>query len=270
MSFTADFPGAIVVEAATWGYPSKARGNNNSKAWGLHTPEEPADATPSTPYYFHNLTGRNASTTYFVAWTGLVFQCVPEDAGAYGQGREGVPGYFDWENPNVNMNLQSWSIEIEGYASTIHLTMPRGSPQWVSLVRLMAHRCKAKNVPPERTFGHYQVSIYRSDPGQLDIGALISDVKALLGQEDEMDADEKAAFRKFFVDPHGEPTYNAKYPGRESWTRADVIFVSAAWLDAAHLATLFEEHKAILDATGTGGGTGPTVSYKITGTASPA
>lgn len=175
MTFQADFAGAIVVEAATYGYSQK----NRPKAIGLHTPEEKPDDYPGTPYYFHNLTDRQASTTYFAAWTGLIFQMVPEDEGAYGNAIEGKPPP-PWSD-GTNLNLQTISIEIEGYAASIHQTMPRGSPQWVSLVRLMAdicHRRPAVNI--DWTFGHYLVSIYRSDPGQLDIGALVADVKALL------------------------------------------------------------------------------------------
>lgn len=177
-----NFPGAIVVEAAKYGYPKGTR-NNHPVAWVLHTPEEPPDENPSTPYYFHNLTDRNASTTYFVAWTGLVFQCVPEDEGAYANGVEGKP-YPLWANSNINLNLQTLSIEIEGYASSIHLTMPRGSPQWVSLIRLMAHRCKELGIKPENTIGHYQVSNQRSDPGMLDINAIVEDINYLLKGDD--------------------------------------------------------------------------------------
>lgn len=181
MSFTADFPGAIVVEAAQYGY---APYKNDPKAWCLHTPEELADNNPVTPYYFHNLTDRRASTHYFVSYTGLVFQMVPEDEGAYANAREGVAGRFDWETPNWNLNLETLNVEIEGYAHNIHQTMPRGSAQWVSLVRLIAHRCKALNIPVERTFGHKQVSNQRADPGQLNIAAIIKDVNTLLGAID--------------------------------------------------------------------------------------
>ena len=68
--------------------------------------------------------------------------------------------------------------------------MPRGSPQWRALVNLMAHRCKALNIPPGRTFAHKEVSIYRSDPGQLNIPLLVTDVIAAM--EDEMTDDEIA------------------------------------------------------------------------------
>lgn len=194
MTFTADFPGAIVVEAANYGYIGR---KNNPKGWGYHTPEELADDYPATPYYFHN-TDRNASTTYFVSYWGFVYQCVPEDEGAYAQAREGKWDFFPWEDPNVNLNLQSLSIEIEGFAHNIHITMPRGSPQWVSLVRLVAHRCKARGIPPENAFGHYQVSIFRSDPGQLNIPAIIADVKLLLTSPEE--ENDMAMFRR----PDGE------------------------------------------------------------------
>jgi len=166
----ADYPGAIVVEAANYGYFS----GNRPLAWCLHTPEEPADDDPQTPYYFHN-TNRDASTTYFVSYWGFVFQCVPESEGAYANAVEGKP-YPDWADSTRNLNLQTLSVEIEGFAASIHQTMPRGSPQWKALVELMAHRCKALNIPPERTFGHYEVSIYRSDPGQLNTQQVIADV----------------------------------------------------------------------------------------------
>ncbi len=178
-SWTVNYPGAIQVEAGQYGYSTK----NNPKAWCLHTPEELADATPSTPYYFHNTT-RNASTHYFVAWTGLVFQMVPESEGAYANVRETGTRY-NWETPE-NLNLQTINVEIEGYAHNITQTMPRGSPQWKALVMLLADRCKALGFPIERMFGHKAVSPWRSDPGALRLDWLVQDVHKLLkeGEED--------------------------------------------------------------------------------------
>lgn len=179
----ADYPGAIVVEAKQYGY---GLWKNHPKAWCLHTPEEKPDDYPATPYYFHNLTNRRASTHYFVSYLGLVFQCVPESEGAYANAREGIPGLFAWETPNWNLNLETLSVEIEGYAASIHTTMPRGSAQWNALVSLMAHRCQALGIPPERTFGHYQVSNQRNDPGQLNIPQLIIDVKNKIRENESM------------------------------------------------------------------------------------
>jgi N-acetyl-anhydromuramyl-L-alanine amidase AmpD len=187
----ADYPGAIVVEAAQYGY---GLWKNHPKAWCLHTPEENPDDYPGTPYYFHNLTDRRASTHYFVSYLGLVFQCVPESEGAYANAREGIPTLFDWETPNFNLNLETLNVEIEGYAASIHITMPRGSPQWNALVGLMAHRCLALSIPPERTFGHYMVSKYRSDPGHLDIVQLILDVKERM--EEDMTPEQDARLRR--------------------------------------------------------------------------
>ena len=189
--FSADSPGAIVVPAATYGYNGKPGIYNDAVAIGLHTPEEPPDATASTPGYFHNLFGRNASTHYFLAYAlqqgrTRVMQMVPERAGAYGNTVEGKP-YPSWADPNINLNLQTYSIEIEGYAASIHQTMPRGSDQWNALAWLMAdiaRRNPAVNL--DWTFGHYLVSNQRSDPGQLDIKALVADAKALLNEEDDM------------------------------------------------------------------------------------
>jgi len=196
VTFLADYPGAIVVQARNYGYVVGGKHLlNNPKAWALHTPEEPPDNVPSTPYYFAS-TDRDASTTYFVSYLGFVFQMVPESEGAYGNAVEGKP-YPAWADSTVNLNLQTLSVEIEGYAATIHQTMPRGSAQWRALVNLMAHRCRALNIPPGRTFGHYAVSVYRSDPGQLNIPLLVSDVIAALQpapEEEEMTPEERAEF----------------------------------------------------------------------------
>ena len=177
MAFVADYKGAIVVEARNYGYTGSF---NNPKAWCLHTPEEPPDDVPSTPYYFAN-TNVNASTHYFVSFLGLVFQMVPERHGAYGNAVQGKP-YPNWANSAINLNLQTLSIEIEGYAATIHQTMVRGGSQWRALVNLMADRCIELRMPVERTIGHYDVSIYRSDPGALNIPLLILDVQAKIKQ----------------------------------------------------------------------------------------
>src|SRR3990167_3813625 len=178
----ADYPGAIVVEARNYGYEwIYVDYLNRPRAWCLHTPEEVADSDPQTPYYFHNTT-RDASTTYFVSYLGFVFQCVPESEGAYANAVEGKP-YPVWADSKVNLNLQTLSVEIEGFASSIHQTMPRGSAQWNALVALIAHRCKALNIPPGRTFGHYEVSSNRSDPGQLNISQVVADVIAAMEEE---------------------------------------------------------------------------------------
>jgi len=176
-AFIADFAGAIVVEAAKYGYSS----SNNPKEFCLHTPEEAPDDYPATPYYFHNLTDRNASTHYFVSFLGFVFQMVPESEGAYANVRE-MGERYSWED-TTNLNLQTLNIEIEGYAHSIHNTMPRGSPQWVALIRLIADRCKALGFPVERTFGHKAVSPRRSDPGQLRLDWIVYDVNLILNPD---------------------------------------------------------------------------------------
>ena len=50
---------------------------NVPKGWVLHTPEEKADAIPVTPYYFQT-PNLSASTHYFVATNGDVYQMVRE------------------------------------------------------------------------------------------------------------------------------------------------------------------------------------------------
>lgn len=191
-TWNVDYKGAIQVEAAQYGYVA----NNNPKAWCLHTPEEPADDTPSTPYYFHN-TANQASTHYYVSFTGFVYQQVPENEGAYANVRE-MGERFSWEDA-TNLNLQTLNIEIEGFAHNIHLTMVRGGPQWRALVMLLADRCQAHGFPIERMFGHKVVSPSRRDPGALRLDWLVHDVNKLLEESEEGDDD----MAQILVKPEG-------------------------------------------------------------------
>lgn len=177
MTFPSDYPGAIVVEAANYGYATK----NRPKRFGFHTPEEKADDDPQTPGYLAGTT-RDASYTYFVSTLGFIFQLVPESEGAYAHALSGkLPPYW---SDGTNLNLQSLSLSFEGYAATIHQTMPRGGPQWNASVDLVAHRTKALGLDIDESFQHKDVSTQRGDCGQWDQAAFIADVKAKM--EDKM------------------------------------------------------------------------------------
>ncbi len=225
MLFVADFKGAIVIEAAQYGYGGKPGTFNHARAIGLHTPEEEPDDYPATVHYFHNLYNRNASTTYFVAAqlhynavTGKftrIFQMVPERAGAYGNAVEGKP-YPDWADPNVNLNLQTYSIEIEGYAHNIHLTMSRGSDQWNATAVLLADIGRRRSrINLDRTFPHSLVSNRRTDPGRLDIAALVADAKAL-NEEEESEDD-----MVIFIKPENRPEVFELLSGRHITNEAE-------------------------------------------------
>ncbi len=183
MTFQADYPGAIVVEAAQYGYA----GPNRPKTWGFHTPEEPADTYPSTPEYLATA-DRDASYTYFASYLGFIFQLVPESEGAYAHGLDGKPAP-SWSD-GTNLNLQSFSLSFEGHAATIHQTMLRGSPQWKAGVQLVAHRTKALGLSLVIAFQHKEVSKWRSDCGQWDQASFIADVKTkmdLIVEEEDDD-----------------------------------------------------------------------------------
>jgi hypothetical protein len=188
--FLPDYPGAIVVEAANYGYGTP----NRPKTWGFHTPEEDADATPVTPGYLAN-TDRDASYTYFVSYLGFVFQLVPESEGAYGHGLEGKPEP-PWSD-GTNLNLQSFSLSFEGRTATITQTMPRGSTQWKAGVDLVAHRTKALGLDLDISFQHKDVSIHRGDCGAWDQAAFIADVRAKMqeGEELKLDAEDQQFIR---------------------------------------------------------------------------
>jgi len=192
MNFKPDYRMAVAWPAheSNFGYPRSFAEEqaqqlvNQPRAFVLHTAEEPGDPVGSTPLYFDD-TGRQASTHYFIPYAGGCYQMVPERYGAWANGLQGKPAP-SWADPNKNLNLQTLSVEIEGYAASVHLTMPVGSPQWKSLVALIQDRClyHAISLDREHIMGHYQVSNQRSDPGLLfPWDALIADLQQLRRDE---------------------------------------------------------------------------------------
>lgn len=185
------FPNAIVYPAHPTNYYTPAGHGgipNNPKGLVLHTPEEPADNNPYTPKFFAD-PNRQASTHYFAAFTGDLYQMVPENCMAIANGVLGKP-YPAWADPATSLNWQTLNIEIEGYAANMSVTCPRGSKQWNLVVIWIAILCSKYHIPIDRDhiIGHYQVASNRTDPGTLDINNLVLDAKAL-GQpilEDDM------------------------------------------------------------------------------------
>lgn len=171
-----DYPGAIPF----WSHPTNIyfpvnHGNveNQPRAFCLHTPEEPAgDNYPGTPIWFAkpNVGG---STHYFVEAiedpnrTGYckVYQCVPETHGAIANGKTADKPWPSWADRSTSLNWQTLSVEIEGYAATIHETLT--PMQLGTVVDLIKHRAAAHGFPTDRehVFGHYEVSSNRTDPG---------------------------------------------------------------------------------------------------------
>jgi len=181
-----DYPGAIKLPAHPSNfYTPENHGGvaNKPLGWVLHTPEEPADAYPSTPYYFQT-PGIQASTHYFAAYTGEIWQMVPERCAAIANGVKGKP-YPSWASPSTSLNWQSLNVEIEGYGHSIHQTLIPGNAQWQGLLSLIRSRAAFYHIPLDREhiIGHYQVAFDRSDPGALfPWDALIRD----LGSGDDM------------------------------------------------------------------------------------
>lgn len=200
MTFAPDYPWAIVYPAhpTNWYDPANHGGvPNRPRAFCLHTPEEPAgDNYPGTPIWFAGA-NRNGSTHYFVeaiedpnrpGWC-KVYQCVPESFGAIANGKTPDKPWPAWADRSTSLNWQTLSIEIEGKAATIHLTMT--PMQLRTVVHLIQHRAAAHGFPVERTFGHYEVSSQRTDPGALFPWAELRRQLAGGIQEDELSAAEK-------------------------------------------------------------------------------
>lgn len=179
---SADYPPAIEY----WAHPSNTLGPPcKPKGIVLHTPEEPADHYPGTPIWFSQYhPGQEGSTHYFVSYYGFMYQCVRENVAAIANGVLNKP-YPTWANKNISLNRQTTNIEIEGYAATIGATMPRGSAQWKALVDWIVFECKKWNIPCDRAhiIGHYQVASNRSDPGTLNIDAVVQDAQAQMEED---------------------------------------------------------------------------------------
>lgn len=160
---------------------------NRPRALVLHTPEEPADEWESTPNYFAQ-PNRQASTHYYADSDGDWYQLVPEMCAAIANGLKGRP-LPAWADPNTSLNWQTLSVEIEGYAASIHQTMPRGGPQWNAVVKWVADRCHKHAIPLDRqhVMGHYQLADNRTDPGQMDIDQIVRDAQALGDEMTEAD-----------------------------------------------------------------------------------
>jgi hypothetical protein len=193
MTFISDYNGAIVWEA----HPSNVGvGTNNPKAIVYHTPEEPADGYPGTPYWFAREHPASAgSTHYFSSYLGFIWQSVLENKRAIANGVTADRSYPVGTNSNISLNLQSISIEIEGYAATIGQTL--SVAQRKSVVDWTVYACKKYNIPADRQhiIGHYEVASNRSDPGTLPIDSIVLEVAAKLKGEDKMNAEQEAIMK---------------------------------------------------------------------------
>jgi hypothetical protein len=173
--FPPDYP-SIVVPA----HPGNVdeRQPNAPRALMLHTPEEPVDDYESTPVYFSS--DRGAATHYYSDSDGDWYQMVPEAVGAIANGRRNKPRPT-WAVPGISLNLQTISVEIEGYAAAMHRTMPRGGRQWNAVVRWVENRSRQHLIPLDRAhiMGHYEVADNRSDPGTLNIDLIVEDARKL-------------------------------------------------------------------------------------------
>lgn len=159
---------------------------NRPRAWCLHTPEETMDDNEATPRWFQNPVSKGSTHYYISGPEGNLYQCVEERCFAFANGLIGKP-WPSWANQNTSLNWQTLSVEIEGFAASIHNTLTRHGGQWKRLVSLLKDGCDKYDIPQDREhiIGHYQVSNERSDPGlYFPWDALIADLNT--GTENEM------------------------------------------------------------------------------------
>lgn len=176
-------------------HPDNIRaGVNRPKVLVWHTPEEPADSNEYTPVYFsrkiYGADGeqRRASTTYYISGgagtfgDGDLYQCVREHECAIANGVTSGKTYPAGTTSAISLNCQSLSVELEGYSRTIHKTMVRGGKQWRAAVEWCESRARKYAIPLtlERAgVPHFQLSVDRDDPGELDRAQIIRDAIAL-------------------------------------------------------------------------------------------
>ncbi len=186
MTFTVDYPGAQVIPAHVNNYGHGGRATE-IRAIVLHTPEERADDNEVTPRWFARPEA-GVSTHYYLDNDGDVVQMVPEDRPAYAQGVrthqrtwKGADGELPPWAADPDLNIWALSIEMEGFAASIHETMPRGGVQWRSLLAWIRYATAKYDIPIDREHivGHDEVANHKRDPGPLfDWGGLMEDLAA--------------------------------------------------------------------------------------------
>ena len=161
-----------------------------------HTPEEPSDFRNTTPAFFQTAPepGRRASTQYFVAANGDIYQMVRDRDFALGQGggnrrTDRLPRpewwnaaeYGDYNNVFISIEVEGCSDDPGTYPTSpcavaapggvdggIGATMPIGGRQWASCVALAALLCRKYAIPVSREYAgvrHSELSTQRADPG---------------------------------------------------------------------------------------------------------
>jgi len=134
----------------------------------LHTPEERADDTETTPWYFQQANA-GGSTDFYADNDGDLYQMVSLEDFSWAQGTrtweqvKPVPAYL----PSHSYNRHYVSIEIEGFAASIGRTFIPGGPQWDLVVEWCARMAWHFDFPPtrDRIVGHQELVIHKQDPG---------------------------------------------------------------------------------------------------------
>ena len=174
---SSEYPGASIIPARNFGYGVGVK--PKYKAFCVHTPEEPADDYETTPVWFQDPRS-TSSTIFYLDNDGDIIQMVKFEDIAWAQGTRSIDLHWKgdigtlpvWAEDN-NLNLYAVSCEVEGYAATIHRTMPVGGIQWNQLVAMI----KWCSVPRpelylegypldrEHVFGHDEINLGKGDPG---------------------------------------------------------------------------------------------------------
>lgn len=150
------------------------RPRERAKALVFHTPEEAVDNTEVTPSWFAN-PAAGVSTDAYADSDGDLYVMVGDRDAPFGNGAPEAQRHWKgdagarppWHEGGVSYNVETRSIEIEGFAQTMHRTFLRGGPQWRCVVAWAALWVERDEIPPDRDhlIGHEEIDSNKGDPG---------------------------------------------------------------------------------------------------------
>ncbi len=162
------------------GYQSRFK----ARALVYHTPEEAVDDVEVAPRWFQN-PAAGVSTDAYADSDGDLYLMVGDRDSPFANGVttanrhwKGAAGQRPpWALAGVSLNSQTRSIEIEGYAATMHRTFKVGGPQFQTVVAWATFWTVQDEIPVDRDHhvGHQEIDLRKSDPG-IDRGFPIDDL----------------------------------------------------------------------------------------------
>lgn len=167
------------------------RKRTKASALVFHTSEEKADGIESTPLYFaKEHPEHQASTDSYADNDGDLWVMMSDEDCPFANGVSSTSGRVIWKGtkgarppwyePGISYNCYTRSIEEEGYASSIHLTMTPAQFE-TTVDWALFWTVKDKVLLDRNHFvGHYEIDSWKTDPGKFPIDDVLAQVKSRL------------------------------------------------------------------------------------------